>query len=922
MQVRGTPCPAAARRLGAMLATAMMALALASCGGGSGDAALAGASSAAAPQANGLTDQIIVQPSDAALLRAYQARAADFAQALSGDAGVRLTALRQTHAGAHVLALPTPLPMQDVAQIAQRLAQRGDVAYAEPDVLFQPTAIPNDTSFVQQWHLREPTVSAGGINAVDAWDLTTGDPNLVVAVVDSGVLRHQDLGGRLLAGYDFIANTFNANDGNARDVDATDAGDWLTAAEAAQLDRTAKPSSWHGTHVAGTIAATGNNGFGVSGINWKSKILPVRVLGKGGGYLSDIADGIVWAAGGSVPGIPANTTPARVINLSMGAGGTCSQTTQAAISYAVGQRAVVVVAAGNESTSASSSQPANCSGVIAVGAVGARGQMASYSNFGAAVALSAPGGDPGNDSGVLSLGDTGQQRPVNDSSLLAAYGTSMAAPHVAGVASLILSVNPALGPADVKAILQSTARAFPTGTGHDCSPSLCGAGIVNAGSAVRAAANATAGVVSAIPQSGVWWNPAESGRGYVIEIRDGKLNFGGYLYDESGRATWVASGPAAMLSNTSYSGTLESFSGGQTLTSAYKAPTGRTPLGNVSIQFTSQTTATLTWPGGTVPIQRFRFNDNSGASTGFMPEAGVWWNPAESGRGFAIEVQNGSIYVAGFMYDATGNPTWHLAGGPLSASNTFSGSFVQFAGGQTLAGAYRQATVANPNVGSINLRFIDTANAVMTLPDGRSIPLEKFRIGGSAPGVVMPINQILTAKMIGVWSIRYTISTDWEDTFLFNEVRESETDPGRYNVWGINQYDSLAVGGWQPDLERHTILAPGFTFDDFYVFDMPTDASMTGCYYLAYYNPTRLSKCYPLVGSREQEIAPLQTPTWFSPSVRPRMDLAARTAAMARENAQIEASPAYQTRSPALALRPEVAALHQAVTRLRATAGR
>lgn len=230
MKFGGCAHPGAVRCL-AMLLTA---LALASCGGGSGSP---DTSPAALLAARGLTDQIIVQPANAALLQAYQARAADFAQALSSEAGLRLTALRQTHAGSHVLALPAPMQLQDVAQITRRLAERSDVAYAEPDALLQPTAIPNDASFVQQWHLREPAVSAGGINAVDAWDLSTGDANLVVAVVDTGVLRHQDFAGRLLAGYDFIENTFNANDGNPRDTDAADAGDWLTAAEAAQLDR-------------------------------------------------------------------------------------------------------------------------------------------------------------------------------------------------------------------------------------------------------------------------------------------------------------------------------------------------------------------------------------------------------------------------------------------------------------------------------------------------------------------------------------------------------------------------------------------------------------------------------------------------------------------------------------------------------------
>jgi serine protease len=893
-------------------ALAALATLLAACGGGSGSGTpgpTPAAPAAAVQGAASATSQIIVKPSNANLLAAYEARAAEFAQALSSDAGLRLTPVRQTHAGGHVLALPTSLPTAQVADIASRLRQRADVEYAEPDTIFQPTAIPNDPQFNQLWHLREPAMALGGINAVDAWDLTTGDPNLVIAVVDTGVLRHQDFNGRVITGYDFISNAAIGNDGNGRDGDAVDSGDWLTTSEAAALDRTARSSSWHGTHVAGTIAATGNNGQGIAGVNWRSKILPIRVLGKGGGFSSDISDGIAWAAGVSVAGAPANSTPARVINLSLGAAGTCSQTTQSAINAAVGRGAVVVVAAGNEDINVLNSQPANCPGVISVAAVGSAGQRASYSNFGSSVTIAAPGGDPQRDSGVLSLGDSGERSALNDGTLLASFGTSMAAPHVAGVVSLILSVNPGLSPAEVKALLQSTARAFPTGTGRDCTTSLCGAGIVNAGSAVRAAANAQTGVVAAIPQSGVWWNPGENGRGYVIEIRDGKLNFGGYLYDAKGGATWVSSGPAAMQSSTRYTGTLDSYAGGQTLTGAYKSPTGRTTLGEVTLDFTGQTSATLTWPGGKVQLERLRFGGTASAATAFAPEAGVWWNPQESGRGWAMEVQNGVLALTGFMYDAAGNPTWHIAVGPMSSATTFSGVFAQYANGQTLTGAYQPATVVNANAGTVSVRFIDTANAVLTLPDGRSITLEKFRIGGAAPGITMPLNQVLTARLVGVWSITYRIISEWTDTFLFNEVRESTIEPGTYNVWGINQYDALTVAGWDPTLGQYTIFAVGFNFDDFYAFDLPTADSMSGCYYLAYRNPTRLSDCYRLVGTKIQEIAPLDI---TSLPGRPLLDASARATALARESAQA-AAPTAISKGPVLARKPEVDALIRAV---------
>ncbi len=901
-------------------ACALLSLVAACGGGGSGQEPSTQQVAAVAASVD-VTDQIIVKPANAAVLAAYEAKAAEFAAALSTDAGLKLSPRRQMQGGGHVLSLPSAIPSSEVAQIAARLAQRGDVEYAEPDRILQPTAIPNDPAFNQLWHMREPEVARGGINAVDAWDITTGSPSLVMAVVDTGVLRHADLGTRLLNGYDFVSVASTGNDGNARDADASDPGDWLTAGEAQALGKTAKASSWHGTHVAGTMGATGNNSMGVAGVNWQSRILPVRVLGKGGGYVSDIADGISWASGASVPGVPANTTPARVINMSLGGSGACSRTTQDAINTALARSAVVVVAAGNENVNAAGSQPANCVGVISVAAVGANGQRAVYSNFGTSVTIAAPGGDPNRDSGVTSLGDMGKMGPLNDNSLLAMFGTSMAAPHVSGVVSLMLSVNPALTPDQVKSILQSTARTFPTGTGRDCTTSLCGAGIVNAGSAVRAAAGAGAGVVSVVPQSGVWWNPAESGRGLTVEVHDGKLYFSGYLYDASGRASWVVSGPAPMQSATSYTGSLLAFSGGQTLTGAYRPPAGNTSLGEVTIKFTSATTATLTWPGGSTPIQRFRFGSGTVPQTDFAPEAGVWWNPQESGRGFAIESQGGLLYFTAFMYDETGNPVWYLSSGAMSAANTFTGTLVQYKNGQTLTGAYRAPEVANANVGTISLRFTDTVNGSMTLPDGRTIGLQKFRLSAEAPAVVMPPNKVLTSKLIGIWDVTYSIISTFTDTFLFNEVRESDSTPGEYNVWGVNQYDAPALGSWSPALESYIIFAAGTSFDDFYVFDMPQDTRMSGCYYLAYRNPTRLSNCYALTGIKTQNLAPLQA----LPALRaPALDAPSRSAMMAKEQAYLDSSAAGREAlssaqaAPVLARKPEVDKLIRQVDARRA----
>jgi len=423
---------------------------------------------------NRSTDRLIVKYRDGAGLAAL-------------SDGKRLTGLvvkgrKYNRSGAELWRLERYMSQTEAAQVAARVAQQDpNVLYAEPDLMMVPTVVLNDTRAAEQWDLYDDTA---GIRAPAAWDRTNGS-GVTVAVLDTGYLPHADLAANLVGGYDFISETGVSNDGDGRDASALDPGDAVVAGGCGGGYPTRDlSSSWHGTHVSGTVAAVGNNAAGIAGVAWGAKLLPLRVLGKCGGYTSDIADAIVWAAGGAVAGVPVNPNPAKVISLSLGGGGACSRTFQDAITAARGRGAVVVVAAGNSNTDVTGFSPANCSGVITVAATGRSGARAYYSNFGSLVDIAAPGGDmsTGTANGILSTLNSGQTAPGADS--YAYYqGTSMATPHVSGVAALMFARNPALTPDTLEATLKSTARAFPGAC------SQCGAGLMDANAAVTAVGN-------------------------------------------------------------------------------------------------------------------------------------------------------------------------------------------------------------------------------------------------------------------------------------------------------------------------------------------------------------------------------------------------------------------------------------------------
>jgi serine protease len=480
----------------ALLATALIAL--------SAPVAARQETPPAAPVEDRPVSEIIVQFREGGELAAAAAASPeDVAAQLTELSGAELSYDRAGSVpGMHLLALPAAVPAAEAEAISARIAADPGVEYAEPNSWVTIARTPTDPRYAaQNWHLQAvvATGSPSGANNYaanlpGAWDITTGSDSITVAVIDTGgLLTHEDLAGRTPAGnpgFDMISNTFIANDGGGRDNNPADPGDWVTSADSATCGG-APPSnsSWHGSHVAGTIGASTNNGKGIAGINWTSRLLFLRALGKCGGMVSDIADAIRWSAGLPVAGLPTNPNPARVINMSLGGSGACPNSTRDAINAAVAAGAVVVVAAGNSNYDLDAPgrevNPGECANVITVAATDQDGFKATYSNYGTTVEISAPGGDNGFDPMIMSTVNTGTTVPVADT-YKAYQGTSMATPHVAGVVSLMLSVNPSLTTPQVVSILQSTATPFPAYS--DCSTSDCGAGILNATAAVQEAA--------------------------------------------------------------------------------------------------------------------------------------------------------------------------------------------------------------------------------------------------------------------------------------------------------------------------------------------------------------------------------------------------------------------------------------------------
>jgi serine protease len=560
------------------------------------------------------------------LMRAQSAAQAasrpQHAAALSQRLGVALT-------DGHAIADRTQVVMAGgigSAELAARLAADPDVEYAEPDRRRFARAVPNDprypgnlagvTPAAGQWYLRPPTSTfVSAINAETAWNTTMGTSSVTVAVLDTGVrFDHPDLIGKLYPGYDFVADTKTANDGGGRDPDASDPGDWVTQSEVdsdpafSDCADAVGASSWHGTQVAGLIGAATQNGVGMASVGRNVMVLPVRVLGKCGGFDSDILAAMRWAGGLSSDPV-VNPHPAQVLNLSLGSSGACTQAYQDAISQLNAAGVTVVISAGNEQGLAVDA-PANCAGAIAVAGVRHTGTKVGFSSVGPEVAISAPGGNCGTLEGpclypLLTTLNTGNTTPSSNTysdSTNYSVGTSFSAPLVAGTAGLMLSVNPSLTPAQIRTGLRGSARPFPTtGAGSGvpvchapdateqvecyCTTSTCGAGLLDASAAVAAVfpANAPAVPISA--------SAAVAGVGASVTL-DGSLATvaGG----RTGTYEWTVSGPAAFTGPTDGATATLVTTGTGTVTATL------TVRDNLGLQASASTTVAVSGPPAAV----------------------------------------------------------------------------------------------------------------------------------------------------------------------------------------------------------------------------------------------------------------------------------------------------------------------------------
>jgi serine protease len=587
---------------------------------------------------------------------------------------VTVNASRALGGGMHALNVSAQAGGETAAQTLARLQADSDVEYVVPDRRVYPHAVPTDPRFPGQWYLAAAQLSATRAQA--AWDITVGRRGVVVAVLDTGVLfDHPDLGrmttgGRFLPGYDFVSpnstlDFTRANDGDGRDASPADPGDSCDGSG----------SSWHGTRVAGIISALSDNGVGVTGVMWNSTILPVRVLGKCDGLNSDVLAGMRWAAGLSVPGVPLNPNPARIINLSLGSEGVgCDIASRDAVRDVTATGALVVVSAGNEGGPVDS--PANCAGAMAVLGLRHAGTKVGFSSLGPEIALGAPGGNCVNTTQgapclfsidtTSNLGSTIPGFHTYTDQINYNVGTSFSAPIVSGIAGLMLSVNGNLKSAQLISRMKASALPYPTSSETAtamcrvplsstdlqaaeciCTTAACGAGMANASGAVNEALRPIAAILA----------PATYAANSSVALQAGG-SAGACGRTVASYAWSVLSGPGTLTSNATAATSIQAPASGTTVIQLVVTDdAGRTDTATITLAATASSTTAPADAGSTAcisdePVALVVASDASASEAG--PEVGAFTLTRTGSTASALTVNvaysgsaaNGVDYVA------------------------------------------------------------------------------------------------------------------------------------------------------------------------------------------------------------------------------------------------------------------------------------
>jgi subtilisin family serine protease len=684
---------------------------------------------------------VLAQPADAPEKAAGAVARPAFNAAATPDPVAGLHERVRGGKSARVVALLRGVPMNQPAtatavagtqdRLARRLWNRGNsmpgwrayrnvpaIAMEVDEKGLADLQIDPEVAAVQEDRLARPDLSVSGplVSAPTSWNFGHNGSGSAVAILDTGVDRnHPFFGGRVVHEACFSTNYAP----ETAQTLCPNGQEQHTGTGAAQ-PCTAESGCFHGTHVAGIAAGYQSDSF--AGVAKAAQIIAINVFSRfsGAQYCGAAATCIASYTSDQMRALDylltlTGTYRVAAANMSLGGGAYTSQVACDSNNAALKQTIdtlrnagiATVIAAGNDGYLNAVSEPGCISSAVSAGNTENNDKLHIPSNIASFVTLMAPG--------------TSIRSSIPNGAYGTATGTSMSTPHIAGAIAILKSVKPSATVSEIVGALRNGGKMLTVGaTGSSGTSYMYDIPRLDvAGAVARLCTSCMA------PVTGWWWNPAEAGRGFSLETNNGRMYLGAYLYDTDGTPMWLSAAGTAGSGN-SISGSLAKYGSGQTLGGTYQQPQLLGVVGTATVSFTSPTVGTLTWPGGTISIQRFPIDGQAtvGSPSG-APQTGWWWNPAQSGTGWFFEVQGSNIFISGYMYDSAGRPVWYVSSGPMINAAAFDGSLQVYGGGQTLTGSY-QAPSSTAAVGQISLRFDGAATATLTLPNGQTLTLTRF----------------------------------------------------------------------------------------------------------------------------------------------------------------------------------------------------